>query len=148
MSITQNIRKIRAAKGISQETMAEWLQVSRQTISKWENGQAQPSADNLFRLSQVLDVPIDALVKDDWTPPEEETSEIQVAEAPVEVPIHRSRNYRLWILLAAIVLAVGVLAGTLLFQKQDKKLVYSSELEGEVIDNLVIEESAPLLPMN
>lgn len=146
MSITQNIRKIRAAKGISQETLAEWLQVSRQTISKWENGQAQPSADNLFRLSQVLDVPIDALVKDDWPPPEEETSETQVAEAPVEVPIHRSRNYRLWILLAAIVLAVIVLVSVFFPRKPLEDVIHSSELEGEIIDGSTL-NTMPLLPM-
>lgn len=146
MSITQNIRKIRASKGISQETMAEWLQVSRQTISKWENGQAQPSADNLFRLSQVLDVPIDALVKDDWTPPEEETSEIQVAEVPAEVPIHRSRNYRLWILLAAIVLAVIVLVSVFFPRKPLEDVIHSTELEGEIIDGSTL-NTMPLLPM-
>lgn len=146
MSITQNIRKIRAAKGISQETMAELLQVSRQTISKWENGQAQPSADNLFKLSQVLDVPIDALVKDDWTPPEEETSEIQVAEVPVEVPIHRSRNYRLWILLAAIVLAVIVLVSVFFPRKPLEDVIHSTELEGEIIDGSTL-NTMPLLPM-
>lgn len=146
MSITQNIRKARTAKGVSQETMAEWLQVSRQTISKWENGQAQPSADNLFRLSQVLDVPIDALVKDDWTPPEEETSKVQVAEVPVEVPIHRSRNYRLWILLAAIVLTVIVFVSVFFPRKPLEDVIHSTELEGEIIDGSTL-NTMPLLPM-
>ena len=139
MSIKQRIRSIRAEQGISQEALAELLDVSRQTISKWENGQVRPSAENLARLSHALGVSVDALVKDDWIPPE---PEVQI----VEVPVSRSRNYRLWALLAAAVLVAGILVGALFFRKRPEVFVHSTELEGEVIDNSMIGGGIPLLP--
>ena len=57
--------------------------------------------------------------------------EIKV-EVPVEVP--RPRNYRLLALLAAVVLAAGVLIGTLLFRERPEESVSQSTLESEVID--------------
>lgn len=148
MSIEQRIRNIRAERGVSQEALAELLDVSRQTVSKWETGQVRPSADNLTRLSQALGVPVDALVKDDWTPPE---PEIQIVEVPVEVPVEapgpRPRNYRLWALLAAVVLTVGVLLGALFFREQREESVLQSQLESEVVDNSTIGETMPMLPL-
>lgn len=139
MSIKQRIRSIRAEQGISQEALAALLDVSRQTISKWENGQVRPSAENLARLSHALGVSVDALVKDDWIPPE---PEVQI----VEVPVSRSRNYRLWALLAAAVLVAGILVGALFFRKRPEVFVHSTELEGEVIDNSMIGGGITLLP--
>ena len=57
MNAKQTIRSIRTERGISQETLAELLEVSRQTISKWENGQGRPSADSVAKLSEVFGIP-------------------------------------------------------------------------------------------
>lgn len=69
------LKELRIARGISQETLAELVGVSRQTISKWENGSVQPSADNLMRLSQVFQLPVEAFLSDDWKPPEQQSVE-------------------------------------------------------------------------
>ncbi len=145
MKSKQTIRSIRAEHGISQESLAELMEVSRQTVSKWENGLVYPSADNLAKLSEVFGIPVDAFLKDDWVPPEEKPPEIQVVEVPVEVP--RPRNYRLLALLAAVVLAAGVLVGAFLFREQPEDSVPESALEGEVIDDLTILGPIDLLPL-
>lgn len=145
MNAKQTIRSIRTERGISQETLAELLEVSRQTISKWENGQGRPSADSVAKLSEVFGIPAEAFLRDDWVPPEEKPPEIQVVEVPVEVP--RPRNYRLLALLAAVVLAAGVLVGAFLFREQPEDSVPESALEGEVIDDLTILGPIDLLPL-
>ena len=140
MNAKQTIRSIRTERGISQETLAELLEVSRQTISKWENGQGRHSADSVAKLSEVFGIPAEAFLRDDWVPPEEKPPEIQVVEVPVEVKVEvpvevpRPRNYRLLALLAAVVLAAGVLIGTLLFRERPEESVSQSTLESEVID--------------
>lgn len=154
MNAKQTIRSIRTERGISQETLAELLEVSRQTISKWENGQGRPSADSVAKLSEVFGIPVDAFLKDDWVPPEEKPPEIQVVEVPVEIKVEvpvevpRPRNYRLLALLAAVVLTAGVLIGAFLFRERPEDIIHGSELEGEVIEDLIIGEAAPLLPMD
>ena len=140
MNAKQTIRSIRTERGISQETLAELLEVSRQTISKWENGQGRPSADSVAKLSEVFGIPAEAFLKDDWVPLEEKPPEIQVVEVPVEIKVEVPvevpwpRNYRLLALLAAVVLAAGVLIGTLLFRERPEESVSQSTLESEVID--------------
>ena len=54
MELGEQIRQCRKAKNISQEQLAELVNVSRQTIYKWETGLAQPSAEKRRELGAVL----------------------------------------------------------------------------------------------
>lgn len=60
--LSQNIKKYRKAKGLSQEELAVGLHVVRQTVSKWENGLSVPDAQALLQLSQQLGVPVSTLL--------------------------------------------------------------------------------------
>ena len=51
----------RREKGMTQEDLAERLSVSRQTVSKWENGECMPDADKFIRLSDILEISLDEL---------------------------------------------------------------------------------------
>lgn len=64
MTIGEKIYKLRSEKGISQETMALDLNVSRQAVSKWETNQSLPDLDKVKLLSDYFEVSIDYLVKD------------------------------------------------------------------------------------
>lgn len=59
-----NLKKYRTEKGYSQSDIAEKLFVTRQCVSKWENGTTQPDLQALEKLSDLLGVSIDELVKD------------------------------------------------------------------------------------
>ena len=61
---SDNLKKYRTAKGLSQNDVAEKLFVTRQCVSKWENGTTQPDLQALEQLSDLLGVSIDELVKD------------------------------------------------------------------------------------
>ncbi|MEY8462833.1 helix-turn-helix domain-containing protein [Streptococcus merionis] len=56
------LKKFRTAKNLSQEDLAEQLYISRQSISKWENGDATPDMENLTKLAQIFQVSLDELV--------------------------------------------------------------------------------------
>lgn len=62
MIISSNIKKYRELKDMTQENLAEQMNISRQSISKWERGDALPSVENLIRLSELLDLSLDDLV--------------------------------------------------------------------------------------
>lgn len=131
------LKELRTARGISQEELAELVNVSRQTVSKWENGIVQPSADNLVRLGQVFQVPLEAILGGECTLPE--------AVAVKEVPAPRRRNYRFWAALAAVIAAVGI--AVLSFS--GRNITPISELERkEVVPSLMIEHVTlqPLQP--
>ena len=66
MKLPDKIIKLRKTKGISQEELAEQLNVSRQAISRWENGSALPDAQNILQISKLFNVTTDYLLNDDY----------------------------------------------------------------------------------
>lgn len=58
----EQLKKYRLEKQLSQDALAEKLFISRQAISKWENGDATPDLENLVTLAAVLEVTLDELV--------------------------------------------------------------------------------------
>lgn len=65
MKLGENIREKRKELKLSQEYIAEQLGVSRQAVSKWETGQADPMAKNLVDLAQLFGITVSELVKSD-----------------------------------------------------------------------------------
>ena len=60
--IGENIQFLRKRKSLTQESLAEQIGVSRQTVAKWENGESAPDLDAAGKLSRALDVSLDELV--------------------------------------------------------------------------------------
>jgi len=56
--LNENIKKLRQAKGLSQEELAIKLNVVRQTISKWEDGLSVPDSSMLITLADELDTSV------------------------------------------------------------------------------------------
>lgn len=61
MNLGQKIYELRTAKNLSQGDLADLLDVSRQSVSKWENSTAVPELDKLIRLCDVFDITLDEL---------------------------------------------------------------------------------------
>lgn len=66
MKLPDKIIKLRKEKGWSQEDFAEKLNVSRQAISRWENGTALPDAQNILQISEQFHVSTDYLLNEDY----------------------------------------------------------------------------------
>lgn len=62
MKRSEKILRLRKGMGLSQEELAERLNVSRQAVSRWEVGSAQPDAENVFQMSRVFGVTADYLL--------------------------------------------------------------------------------------
>lgn len=66
MKFSDKIIGLRKSNGMSQEDLAEKLDVSRQAISRWESGTAMPDANNILQLSKLFGVTTDYLLNDDY----------------------------------------------------------------------------------
>ncbi len=64
MSFSEKIYALRTQAGMSQASFAEKLQVSRQTVSKWELGTSYPEIEKLLAISSLFHVTTDFLLKD------------------------------------------------------------------------------------
>lgn len=63
MDFSEKLLTLRKSKNLTQEELAEQVNVSRQSISKWESGQALPELDKIVLLSGIFDVTTDYLLK-------------------------------------------------------------------------------------
>jgi len=64
MIFSEKLVVLRKNKGMTQDALAEKLNVSRQAVAKWESGQAYPDISNLIQISDLMNVTVDYLVRD------------------------------------------------------------------------------------
>ena len=60
----EKLRDLRKQKTMSQEELANKLDISRQSVSKWESGLSMPDLENVIKLSELFEVSLDYLLKD------------------------------------------------------------------------------------
>ena len=65
MEISKCIKDARLQKNINQETLAEQLGVTRQTISSWENGKSYPDIVSVIKMSDIFNISLDKMLKED-----------------------------------------------------------------------------------
>ena len=109
MTLGEKILKLRSTAKMSQGDLAEKLNVSRQSISKWETNQSVPELDKLIQLSDLFQISMDELVRsDDLDQRDKEEAEIPSAEPqPTQVIIQRSLSTQK--IVGFILLALGLL---------------------------------------
>lgn len=81
--LSDNIKRIRKSKGLSQEELAIKLNVVRQTVSKWENGLSVPDSDMLITLADELDTSVNVLLGETVT--ESMTDDLKVISKKLEI---------------------------------------------------------------
>ena len=64
MSLGNKLAQARRAKNLTQEQLAEQLEVTRQAVSRWESDAAYPETDKIVRMAQILEVSCDYLLQD------------------------------------------------------------------------------------
>ena len=75
--LSEKLYKLRKNSGLSQEQLAEQLNVSRQAISKWEQGTAVPESEKLITISNYFGVTVDYLLKEDTADTTNTTAEVK-----------------------------------------------------------------------
>lgn len=68
MNISEKIQILRRDREWSQDELAEKLEVSRQSVSKWESGKALPDSEKILALAKLFDVSTDFLLRDEQEP--------------------------------------------------------------------------------
>ena len=112
MKFEEKLIKLRKQKILSQEELAEKLNVTRQTISKWELGQTKPDIDKIKEISELFEVSVEELIS--------ETTDIQVENAQ-QVKAKKERKYLIYILVLVLIAAIITLIIRVNIQKEQEK---------------------------
>ena len=99
MTFSDKLIALRRKAGWSQEELAERLNVSRQSVSKWESAQSMPDIDKIVQLSSLFSVTTDYLLKDGQDDPRP-----AAAETPSPLPRIKALTAAYWLVVVAIFL--------------------------------------------
>ncbi len=84
MAFSDRLFQLRREKGFSQENLADMLNVSRQSVSKWEAGMAMPEIDKLVSIADIFKVSVDSLLREDAEAAPAANASVPVDSAVVE----------------------------------------------------------------
>ena len=119
MRFMEKLSFLRKQKGMTQMELAEKLDISRQAVSRWEQGISEPSTENLVSIGKLFDVTVDALVNEDVQL--QTGSAVLVAETEeTEIPEKRSK-YSILKIIGIVIFAITVILVVCIGWGKDKK---------------------------
>ncbi len=141
MELNEKLYQYRKNKNWSQEELAEKMEVSRQTISKWESGRAIPELNKLIKLSEIYNVTVDELVKDSVEIDEEQHRKVNKFKKIKKI------GKKLLIILLVLIILIAILFVLNIERRkriinemaEEYKSVYQSV--GESRSGLVVEDT-------
>ena len=114
MEFNEKLVYLRKTKGMSQEQLAERVDVTRQSVSKWELGESMPDIDKLIVLSKLFAIPIDSLV--------DNSKGLETAQSETKHPIFQAARKKGYV-IGYVVMGygslqlLGSLLGSLMFKR-------------------------------
>ena len=161
MKLHDKIYELRKKEGLSQEALAEKLGVSRQSVSKWETGEATPEVSKLLSLSKLFGVTTDYLLDDEA----EEEKEVEIPSSSFEVtsvneaPTKKSKNSARKLLIALLIcillcifvlpLVMAILGYSIFQMSPAVETIYAEtapSYEIEIIPSVEPDEAYPYYP--
>ncbi len=131
--LSENLKNLRKAKGLSQEELAARLHVVRQTVSKWEKGRSVPDAELLIRLAEELDTTPAALLGPEL-PQAAEADRVaeQLRRINEQLAIKNRRARRIWKIVAGVLIGAVVIQLLLLLLSMASFRSFQTEAESTV----------------
>ena len=96
MTLGENIVRLRTQKNWSQGDLADALEISRQSVSKWETDASIPELDKLLKLSELFGVTLDELVRGEDVPKTEPVPASFTPQAKPERENHRWNSFTVY----------------------------------------------------
>jgi putative transcriptional regulator len=107
---SENLKRFRKQKGLTQEELAERLHVVRQTISKWEKSLSVPDSELLIRIAGIFETSVGILLGDTVELPADKNIVAEKLEQLNVLLAERNRrNHRIWKAVAIALISVGII---------------------------------------
>ncbi len=152
MRFCDNLKNIRKQKKISQEILAEKVGVSRQSVSKWECGEAYPTMDNIIKLCKIFNCKINNLVNDDLTDIDSLDDEIKMSVVKLKSEQQRkmkglskaiyiiARICKIFAIIGLVtvvisMITIGAIASNVKVEKNNTILIFDEKITFEKSNN-------------
>ena len=114
METREVLKNLRVQKGLSQEELASRLEVTRQTVSKWELGDSTPDLDKLVLLAELFEISLDELVLDK-VPVTTKLDELGAKVMTKENKQKAKKGLKVFGIIAGAVLAIDAISAIIYF---------------------------------
>ena len=106
MKFNEKLIELRKKQGLSQEELGNKLNVTRQTISKWELGQTTPEMDKLVEISKMFNISVDELINETT----DTTSQtVRIEDQPIKSEEDKKREKNMKMIIIVILVKVVIL---------------------------------------
>lgn len=119
MDLGENLYNLRKKKNLSQEEVAEKLNVTRQTISKWETGESKPDFDKIIPICNLYDITSDELLKGEITEPIEKEENKEIIDTDEKNYNNKITKKRAFLLSLGIFLYFASIVFIIFFEQMD-----------------------------
>lgn len=115
MSFGEKLQQLRKEKGLSQEDLAHQLNISRQAVSKWESQNGYPEIEKMILISDLFQVSLDYLMKEDYEEHENETisSFRLMTQQNIKDYLHFKKSFALGISCSVLLMIIGLFIAVL-----------------------------------
>lgn len=113
MEFSNRLFELRKQNGMSQEELAHRLDISRQTISKYETGESLPDTEKLIAISKVFDISLDELVLGKEPTADQPSALLKALEEKVNTPKNKKRarqGLKIASIIFGVILAIDALS--------------------------------------
>ena len=87
MNFAENLQNLRKKKNMTQDELAEKLQVSRQAVSKWESGSGYPETEKIISICEIFNCSMDELIKGKISLDENDNYDLIMSKSAKQVSI-------------------------------------------------------------
>lgn len=131
MTFGEKLQRLRKAKGWTQEELAAQISISRQALSKWEQGTAIPDTENILQISKIFGVSTDYLLNDDYES-DADIPAVQISSSK----LNKKHESRLCTIFGSAVSLIGLISFVVLYiVSMRSSVTYPSNGTGEGIDS-------------
>lgn len=127
MNFSEKLIKLRKENGLSQEELGYKLNVTRQTVSKWELGQTTPEMSKLVEMSKLFGVTLDELTDD-------KESRNEHIESNIMEEDHNRKNKIIVIILIGVLIVLAIFGANKIFNTSSKKGIFE-EIFGDIFSS-------------
>ncbi len=133
MKFNEKLIELRRKEGLSQEELGYKLNVTRQTVSKWELGQTTPEMDKLIELSKIFNVSVDDLINESETSQSETT---RIEDEPIINQDNNKREKNMKVIIIVILVIVIVAVIGIVINKTTSKIQESQQEQKNLFTNI------------
>ena len=117
MKFNEKLIKLRKEAGLSQEELGNRLNVARQTVSKWELGETTPEMDKLIKISEIFNITLDSLIKEENEEKTEEKINNTNSQRLTRIVIKILKAIEIILIALLVINVILIIIGAVAFNK-------------------------------